>query len=109
VVADAIRFWANRFSARRAIPTDPPSTSCAVLFHALVLTAALYGCGVGPDFHSIAARAVPGYTPDPLPSHTASADVIGGTSQTLFSGEGIPGEWWTLFHSSQLNRMIEQA
>jgi NodT family efflux transporter outer membrane factor (OMF) lipoprotein len=44
-----------------------------------------------------------------LPAHTASADVIGGAPQTLQSGADIPGQWWTLFHSSQLNQLIEQA
>jgi NodT family efflux transporter outer membrane factor (OMF) lipoprotein len=64
---------------------------------------------VGPDFHPLAAPAVSGYTPEPLPPHTASADVIGGAPQTLQSGGSIPGQWWALFHSSQLNRLIEQA
>jgi NodT family efflux transporter outer membrane factor (OMF) lipoprotein len=75
----------------------------------LVLTTALSGCAVGPDFHPVAAPAVRGYTPEPLPSRTASADVIGGAPQTLRPGGDIPGQWWTLFHSSQLNRLIEQA
>ncbi len=75
----------------------------------LVFTAAVSGCVVGPDFHPVAAPAVSGYTPEPLPSRTASADVIGGAPQTLRPGGDIPGQWWTLFHSSQLNRLIEQA
>ena len=76
---------------------------------ALVFAAAGSGCAVGPDFHSVAAPAVGGYTPDALPSRTASADVVGGAPQTLRPGEDIPGQWWTLFHSSQLNRLINQA
>ena len=64
---------------------------------------------MGPDFHSVAAPAVGGYTPEALPSHSASADVVGGAPQTLQPGEDIPGQWWTLFHSSQLNRLINQA
>jgi NodT family efflux transporter outer membrane factor (OMF) lipoprotein len=76
---------------------------------AFVFTAAISGCAVGPDFHPVAAPAVRGYTPEPLPSRTASADVIGGAPQTLRPGGDIPGQWWTLFHSSQLNRLIEQA
>jgi NodT family efflux transporter outer membrane factor (OMF) lipoprotein len=74
-----------------------------------VLSVIFYGCAVGPDFHPVAAPAVSGYTPEPLPPHTASADVIGGAPQTLRSGGNISGQWWTLFHSSQLNRLIEQA
>jgi NodT family efflux transporter outer membrane factor (OMF) lipoprotein len=76
---------------------------------ALIFIATVSGCTVGPDFHPLAAPAVSGYTPEPLPPHTASADVIGGAPQTLQSGGSIPGQWWALFHSSQLNRLIEQA
>jgi NodT family efflux transporter outer membrane factor (OMF) lipoprotein len=74
-----------------------------------VLSVIFYGCAVGPDFHPVAAPSVSGYTPEPLPPHTPSADVIGGSLQTLRPGGDIPGEWWTLFHSSQLNQLIEQA
>jgi outer membrane protein TolC len=76
---------------------------------AFLFTAAVSGCAVGPDFHPVAAPAVSGYTPEPLSPHTASADVIGGAAQTLQPGGNIPGQWWTLFHSSQLNRLVEQA
>jgi NodT family efflux transporter outer membrane factor (OMF) lipoprotein len=67
------------------------------------------GCAAGRNFHPVAAPAVSGYAPEPLPPHTASADVIGGAPQTLQPGADIPGQWWTLFHSPQLNRLIEQA
>jgi NodT family efflux transporter outer membrane factor (OMF) lipoprotein len=76
---------------------------------AFVFAAAVSSCAVGPDFHPVAAPAVSGYTPEVLPARTASADVIGGAPQTLRPGADIPAEWWTLFHSSQLNRLIEQA
>jgi NodT family efflux transporter outer membrane factor (OMF) lipoprotein len=76
---------------------------------AFVFAATVSSCAVGPDFHPVAAPAVSGYTPEPLSPQTASADVIGGTAQTLQPGGNIPGQWWTLFHSSQLNRLIEQA
>ncbi len=68
------------------------------------------GCaGQGLNFHPVAAPAVSGYAPEPLPPHTASADVIGGAPQALRLGGDIPGQWWTLFHSPQLNRLINQA
>jgi hypothetical protein len=76
---------------------------------AFIFIATVSGCAVGPDFHPVPAPAVSGYTPEPLPPRTASADVIGGAPQTLRSGGNISGQWWTLFHSSQLNRLIEQA
>jgi len=74
---------------------------------AFVLAAAASGCAVGPDFHPVAAPAVKGYTSEPLPAHTASADVIGGAPQILQAGGDIPGQWWSLFHSAQLDRLID--
>jgi NodT family efflux transporter outer membrane factor (OMF) lipoprotein len=76
---------------------------------AFLLVVAVYGCAVGPDFHSVAAPAVSGYTSKPLPAHTASADVIGGDRQSLQPGGDIPGQWWSLFHSAQLDRLVEEA
>src|SRR5216683_1921131 len=76
---------------------------------AIVLFTAVSNCTVGPDFHPVAAPAVSGYTTEPLPTHTASADVIGGVPQSLQLSSDIPGQWWTLFHSAQLNRLIEEA
>lgn len=76
---------------------------------AFVLAAAVSGCAVGPDFNPVAAPAVSGYTSEPLPGHTESADAIGGAPQTLQPGEDIPGQWWSLFHSAQLDRLIDEA
>jgi outer membrane protein TolC len=76
---------------------------------AFVSAAAVSGCAVGPDFHTVAAPAVSGYTSKPLPAHTASADAIGGDPQSLQPGGDIPGQWWSLFHSAQLDRLIDEA
>jgi len=76
---------------------------------AFVLVAAVSACAVGPDFRPVTAPAVNAYTSEALPAQTASADVIGGVPQTLRAGGDIPGEWWSLFHSAQLDRLIAQA
>ena len=70
---------------------------------------ALTGCAVGPDFERPAAPDVEGYTPSPLLTKTASAGVTGGEEQRLVQGLDIPGQWWTLFHSSALNTLIDEA
>jgi NodT family efflux transporter outer membrane factor (OMF) lipoprotein len=70
---------------------------------------AVAGCTVGPDFLSPAAPEVDGYTPEPLVEPTASADVAGGAAQRFVAGQDIPGQWWTLFHSPPLNRLVERA
>jgi NodT family efflux transporter outer membrane factor (OMF) lipoprotein len=103
---NARRVYARAACRRRCVDA---SRGVLATTAALLLTAALSGCAVGPDFHPVAAPAVRGYTPEALPSNTASADVIGGAPQTLQPGADIPGQWWTLFHSAQLNRLIEQA
>jgi NodT family efflux transporter outer membrane factor (OMF) lipoprotein len=68
----------------------------------------LAGCTVGPDFQRPAAPEVHAYATAPA-STVASANVAGGAAQHLVTGRDIPGDWWTLFHSTALNALIEQA
>ena len=67
------------------------------------------GCAVGPDFEKPAPPAVKGYTTEPLPANTASADVSGGEAQHFAQGADIAADWWTLFHSKALNALIEAS
>ncbi|HEY6981911.1 efflux transporter outer membrane subunit [Reyranella sp.] len=72
------------------------------------LTAA--GCTVGPDFKRPAKPTETGYTPESLAPKTASAGVAdGGAAQTFDPGADIPGQWWELYRSSELNALIDQA
>jgi NodT family efflux transporter outer membrane factor (OMF) lipoprotein len=76
----------------------------------VVLAAVLAGCTVGPDFRAVAAPDVSRYTPKPLSLRIDSAaGVIGGASQMLQPGADIPGQWWNLFHSAQLDQLIDEA
>jgi NodT family efflux transporter outer membrane factor (OMF) lipoprotein len=67
------------------------------------------GCAVGPEFESPAAPDVSGYTAEPLGQQTSSADVKGGEAQRFVQGLDIPGQWWALFHSEALNKLVEDA
>ena len=67
------------------------------------------GCTVGPDFLRPSAPDVDGYTAEPMTTRTAAADVGGGEAQNFVTGQDIPGEWWTLFHSRPLNALVEEA
>jgi NodT family efflux transporter outer membrane factor (OMF) lipoprotein len=67
------------------------------------------GCAVGPDFKRPAAPEAKGYLPEALPVETASAEIGGGAAQHFMRGQDIPGQWWELFHSKQLNTLIESA
>jgi NodT family efflux transporter outer membrane factor (OMF) lipoprotein len=86
--------------------STPRSLGLAVAFTTML---AAPGCMVGPNFHQPAAPAISGYTLPPLSKDTASADVVGGAAQNFKTGGNIPAEWWTLFRSPQLNRLITEA
>ncbi|HVA15743.1 MAG TPA: efflux transporter outer membrane subunit [Stellaceae bacterium] len=68
----------------------------------------LASCKVGPNFHPPAVPADAGYTPE-KPAATAATNVPGGAAQRFVDGKDIPGQWWTLFHSEPLNRLIAEA
>jgi NodT family efflux transporter outer membrane factor (OMF) lipoprotein len=40
---------------------------------------------------------------------TGSANTRGGEAQRFVSGRDLPGDWWTLFRSEPLDRLIEQS
>jgi NodT family efflux transporter outer membrane factor (OMF) lipoprotein len=67
------------------------------------------GCAVGPNFKQPAAPATKAYLPEALPAQTDSAPVVGGDAQRFVEGMNIPAQWWTLFQSTALNDLIEQA
>lgn len=67
------------------------------------------GCAAGPDFRAPDPPAVKDYTPGPLPSETAAAPGTGGAAQRLVHGLDIPGQWWALFRSEALDRLIRKA
>jgi NodT family efflux transporter outer membrane factor (OMF) lipoprotein len=79
-------------------------------FHRLVLCLtvplAASACAVGPNYHQPAAPAIASYTPAPLPASTPPA---GGEAQDFVSGADISGQWWSLFHSRELNLLIDTA
>ncbi|MGH6673715.1 MAG: efflux transporter outer membrane subunit [Xanthobacteraceae bacterium] len=110
-----VRF--DRFSARRGLLRG--ARSCAALrgrsllglpaiAGALTLSL-LSACAVGPDFKVPLAPAGAGYTPEDHAAGTAAIDVTGGASQKFEPGRDIPGEWWTLFHSRELDGLIAAA
>ncbi|WEN16020.1 efflux transporter outer membrane subunit [Rhodanobacter sp. AS-Z3] len=76
---------------------------------AAVAVLSIAGCAVGPNFQRPAAPKVASVAAGPLPSATVSAEVTGGQAQHFVSGGDIPAQWWTLFHSTALNALIEQS
>ena len=76
---------------------------------AVIASALVAGCAVGPNFKSPEAPNTHAYTAEPLPGETAAAPLQGGAVQHLVSGQDIPGQWWTLFHSAELDQVIHTA
>ena len=75
----------------------------------LVPTFLMAGCTLGPDFHVPAAPAVTTYTKQPLPPETASVSGEGGEPQHFAIGADIPANWWTVFHSDALEKLISES
>lgn len=64
----------------------------------VLLASALSGCVVGPNFNS------------PAPPATTRYDSPGETPpQAIQFGEKVPIDWWTLFQSPDLDRLVQQA
>ena len=71
---------------------------------------ALSACAtIGPDFVPPAAPDVDGYTATALPANTAWANAAGAEAQTFQIGANVPGRWWTLFNSPELDQAVERA
>ncbi len=78
--------------------------------HAWLTAVLLFaGCAVGPDFHRPTAPLGAGYTPGKPANPEATADTKGGAAQRFDIGQDIQGDWWALFHSEPLDRLVQRA
>lgn len=75
----------------------------------LVIALIASGCAVGPDFKQPPPPKTDGYTSETLPEETQSINVAGGEPQRFDYGGELRPDWWTLFGSSQLNALIDEA
>jgi NodT family efflux transporter outer membrane factor (OMF) lipoprotein len=80
-----------------------------IILIAVGMSRLLAGCAAGPDYRQPEAPGTATYTATAMPEKTAAAPVSGGEAQQFVSGEDIPEQWWTLFHSKELDRMIRRA
>jgi len=69
----------------------------------------LAGCALGPDFKKPDPPKVTSFTETPVAEKLSTAPTIGGAEQNIVIGVDIPAEWWTLYHSPELNEMITRA
>ena len=99
--------WRSRKSALtpKACARRGFDKAAAAALSVLVLSA----CAVGPDFVAPPAPTGAGFTPEKAPATTASTDVAGGAAQRFAAGRDIPGAWWRVFHSRELDSLIAEA
>ena len=71
--------------------------------------ALLIGCAVGPDYRPPAPPDTRTYTATTLPAETVSSSGPAGQAQHFEMGDKIPGQWWLLFRSEPLDRLISLA
>lgn len=81
---------------------------CRIIVAALC-SALIAGCAVGPDFERPEPPDVESYTAAALAKQTVSSNVPAGSSQQFLFGQKIPEQWWTLFHSPGLDRLVRQG
>lgn len=83
--------------------------SCYQFAMIAMMLGSLSACLVGPDFETPAPPKVDHYTKPPWPCRTASALGHGGASQQFIQTKKISAEWWRLFHSPKINKLICQG
>jgi len=69
----------------------------------------LTACAVGPDFHRPAPPRDADYGKAGKVGETVSAKTAGGDAQRFVADMDIPGQWWSVFNSPALDRLVEQA
>lgn len=66
----------------------------------------LAACAVGPDYRAPEAPAARTYTEKPQVAQTEAAPVHGGDAQRFDVGAEISADWWKLFGSPELDKLI---
>lgn len=84
-------------------------TKSSFYWVALAFSAVLNGCAMGPDFKKPEAPLATSYAPQSLHQETAAAPGQTGELQKYNAKAAIPFDWWTMFHSPQINSLIERA
>jgi NodT family efflux transporter outer membrane factor (OMF) lipoprotein len=76
---------------------------------ASILSVALSGCAVGPNFQPAPAPPVNGYLPGKLASPAADRSGPRVAGQHFVNGADVSARWWAAFKSQPLNDLIKQS
>ncbi len=94
------------FQAARTTP-KPVSANRTFVIPAVIIFSILFsGCMVGPNFKRPIGPNLKSYKDT---EQKQDESLSASTQQKLILGKDIPGQWWVLFRSPQLSRLIEQA
>jgi NodT family efflux transporter outer membrane factor (OMF) lipoprotein len=74
-----------------------------------ILVAGLTACAVGPNFKRPTPPSATDYGSASMQGETTATEGAGSSAQRFVAGMDIPSQWWTLFQSPQLNRLVEQS
>jgi NodT family efflux transporter outer membrane factor (OMF) lipoprotein len=74
-----------------------------------VLSGAIAGCAVGPDFAPAPAPDVKGYVPGKLASPNPGKDGPSVAAQHFVTGADVSARWWSAFKSPLLNDLVRQS
>ncbi len=70
---------------------------------------ALSACALSPPYRAPQPPAVKHYTAAPAPAKTVAAPGPGGAAQTFVYGAGSEAQWWRLYGSPELDKLVELA
>lgn len=76
-----------------------------IVWGPLALSAVLAACAAGPDYHVPSAPVPDRWTRAPLPAELPGERL----PQRLVPAQSVPSDWWTLFGSTEVNRLVESA
>ena len=86
-----------------------PTRSIRTPLLAAIVALATSGCAaVGPDFKPPAPPSATRYLP-PGEATAATTKDAPASDQTIALGDKVAGDWWTLFHSPDLDALVKQA
>src|SRR5580704_8093805 len=105
--------WLVDPSQRLAAPDGSPSgrkrRAVAGTAMAAILSLAVTGCAVGPNFNPAAAPEVDGYVPGKLASPHPGPGGPRVAGQHFVSGAEVSARWWSAFKSPLLNELVKQS
>jgi hypothetical protein len=91
---------------RRLAPRHRIAAGATVL---TVLSIAISGCAVGPNFNPAAVPDVNGYVHGKLASPNPGSGPPNVAGQRFISGADVSARWWAAFKSQPLNDLVKRS